>query len=120
MPNPSLSADNITTTGIRTLHFSIKPSTARPLNVSHEYLLVFLERGDFAGNQISLKTGTLIGSDGASKNNLVLLGNSRNGSKAFFSTPTNSTTFTNFAVKMDFGKKYAFPFSSFSLFLFLI
>jgi hypothetical protein len=105
MPNPSLSGDNITTTGIKTLHFSLKPSTARPLNTSHEYLLAFLERGDFAGNQISLKTGTLIGSDGASKDQFVLLGNSRNGSTMLFSTPVSSADFTNFGLKMDFDKK---------------
>ena len=106
MPNPSLSADNITTTGVKTLHFSIKPSTERPLNVSHEYLMVFLERGDFAGNQISLKTGTLLGSDGATKNDLVLLGNSNDGSEVLASTAFDPTDFTNFALVMDFEQKY--------------
>jgi hypothetical protein len=106
MPNPSLSGDNITTTGVKTLHFSIKASADRPLNTSHEYLLTFLERGDFNGNQISLKTGTLIGSDGATKDDLLLLGNSKNGSKTLFSTPLCATEFTNFALVMDFGKKY--------------
>jgi hypothetical protein len=109
MPNPSLSADNITTTGVKTLHFSLKPSTERPLNTSHEYLLTFLERGDFAGNQISLKTGTLIGSDGATKDMFMLLGNSRDGSKTLFSAPVSSADFTNFGLMMDFDKKYVLP-----------
>jgi hypothetical protein len=105
MPNPAISGDNVTTTGVKTLHFSIKPSADRPLNVSHEYLMTFLERGDFAGNQISLKTGTLLGSDGATKNQLVLLGNSKDGSENLFSTPFDTTQFTNFALVMDFEQK---------------
>lgn len=67
--------------------------------------MVFLERADFDGNQISLKTGTLIGSDGATKNDLVLLGNSRNGSETLFTTPFASDEFTNFALAMDFTQK---------------
>jgi hypothetical protein len=109
MPNPSLSADNSTTTGIKTLHFSVKSSAERPLNVSHEYLMVFLERADFAGNQISLKTGTLLGSDGATKNELVLLGNSNDGSQTLFSTAFDATDFTNLALVMDFEQKYGIP-----------
>ncbi|KAH3904776.1 hypothetical protein HBI56_213070 [Parastagonospora nodorum] len=109
--NSAKSADNITTTGVKTLHFSLKESAERPLNTTHEYLLTFLERGDFDGNQISLKTGTLIGSDGATKDDFVLLGNSKNGSKTLFSTP-RGTDFTNFALKLDFDKNTVQVFSS--------
>ena len=53
---------NESTTGIKTLHFSIKADPARPLNFSHEYQLVFQEDAAFSTNQFALKTGTLIGS----------------------------------------------------------
>ncbi|ORY19452.1 hypothetical protein BCR34DRAFT_471879 [Clohesyomyces aquaticus] len=114
MPNPSLSNSNTTTTGVKTLHFSLKPSTLRPLNLSHEYLLVFLERADFTANQISLKTGTLLGSDGATKDELVLLGNSKGGNaaKTLFSTAFDAVDFTNFALVMDFEKNTVQVFSS--------
>lgn len=104
-PNPAQSVDNVTTTGVKTLHFSIKPSPERALNVSHEYLMVFLERADFAGNQISLKTGTLLGSDGATKNDLVLLGNSNDGGETLFTTAFEPDDFTNFGLLMDFDQK---------------
>jgi hypothetical protein len=103
MPNPAATSDaNATSTGIKTLHFSIKPSTDRPLNLSHEYLLVFDERADFAGNQIALKTGTLPGSDGSTKDSLLLQGNSKDGAETLLSTP--------FALMMDFTKKLVFLF----------
>ncbi|KAF2638878.1 hypothetical protein P280DRAFT_404218 [Massarina eburnea CBS 473.64] len=113
MPNPATApSDNATSTGVKTLHFSIKPSADRPLNTSHEYLMTFMERADFAGNPISLKTGTLIGSDGATKNDLQILGNSKDGSKALFSTPFTEDVFTNFALLMDFNKNTVQVFSS--------
>ncbi|KAL5115533.1 hypothetical protein ACEQ8H_006596 [Pleosporales sp. CAS-2024a] len=112
MPNPNRTGNNITTTGVKTLYFSIKGNSERPLNISHEYLLVFLERGDFNGNQISLKTGTLIGSDGATKNQLVLLGNTKNGSKTLFTTPFSETDFVNFGLVMNFDKNTIQVFSS--------
>ncbi|KAL1605374.1 hypothetical protein SLS60_004922 [Paraconiothyrium brasiliense] len=102
MPRGDLVADNLTTTGIKTLHFSIKPSADRPLNVSHEYLMVFLERADFAGNLFMLRTGTLIGSDGSTKDDLVLFGNTQNGTQTLFTTPFEKTAFTNFALRLDF------------------
>ncbi|KAF1957386.1 hypothetical protein CC80DRAFT_410544 [Byssothecium circinans] len=113
VPNPATSpADNATSTGVKTLHFSIKPSAERPLNISHEYLMVFMERADFSANQVSLKTGTLIGSDGATKNDLQILGNSANGSTPLFSTPFTEGVFTNFALLMDFNKNTVQVFSS--------
>ncbi|CAI6333428.1 unnamed protein product [Periconia digitata] len=105
MPNPANNNANDTSSGVKTLHFSIKPSADRPLNISHEYLMVFMERADFGANLIALKTGTLIGSDGATKNDLLLLGNSADGVNVLFQTPFTEGEFTNFALKMDFVKK---------------
>lgn len=105
MPNPANNNANDTSSGIKTLHFSIKPSADRPLNVSHEYLMVFLERADFGANLVALKTGTQIGSNGTTKNDLLLLGNSAKGVNTLFSTPFTEGVFTNFALKMDFVQK---------------
>ena len=67
--------------------------------------MVFLERADFAGNLFMLRTGTLIGSDGSSKNDLVLFGNTQNGTPQLFTSPFDQTAFTNFALRMDFTQK---------------
>jgi hypothetical protein len=105
MPPANVTASNITTRGVKTLHFSLMPDPQRPLNVSHEYLLTFLETSDFSGGQFTLKTGTSGGTDGSLKNDLVLTGNSKNSSKTLFTTPFTPGAFTNFALKMDFDKK---------------
>lgn len=90
------------TTGVKTLHVSLQPSAQNPLNISHEYSLVFLERADFSANVFVLRTGTLLGSDGSTKNDLVLLGNTAAGTKTLFSTPFTAGTWTNLALQMDF------------------
>lgn len=105
MPRGALVANNVTTTGVKTLHFSIKPSAERPLNISHEYLMVFLERADFAGNLFMLKTGTLIGSNGSTKNDLVLFGNTQKGTPTLLTIPFEQTAYNNFALRLDFTQK---------------
>ncbi|KAF2113748.1 hypothetical protein BDV96DRAFT_496181 [Lophiotrema nucula] len=111
-PNPSLTPSNTTSTGIKTLHLSLQPSAQRPLNLSHEYLLVFNERADFSANQISLKTGTLLGSDGSTKGDLVVLGNSKDGGEELFRTGFEEGVFVNFALVMDFDGNTVQVFSS--------
>jgi hypothetical protein len=101
-PRDDLVADNVTTTGVQALHFSIMPSATNPLNTSHEYSLVFLERADFAANIFMLRTGTLLGSNGSTANDLVLQGNTADGTQTLFSTPFSPGEFTNFALLMDF------------------
>jgi hypothetical protein len=91
-----------TTTGVKTLHVSLRPSAENPLNVSHEYSLVFLERADFSANLFMLRTGTLLGSDGSTKNDLVLQGNTAAGTKTLFTTPFTADVWTNLALTMDF------------------
>jgi hypothetical protein len=83
-----------TTTGVKTLNVSLRPSCEHPLNISHEYSLVFLERADFSAN--------LFGSDGSTKNDLVLQGNTAAGTKTLFTTPFTEGVWTNLALKMDF------------------
>lgn len=92
------------TTGIKTLHFSIGKDAQRPLNLSHEYQLVFLESNDFSTNQFVLKTGTILGGDTAvDPDTLQLFGNvNQTPSKLLFSVPFLDGVFHNFAVTLDF------------------
>jgi hypothetical protein len=91
-----------TTTGVKTLNVSLRPSCEHPLNNSHEYSLVFLERADFSANLFMLRTGTLLGSNGSTKNDLVLQGNTAAGTKTLFTTPFTEGAWTNLALKLDF------------------
>ncbi|KAF2643805.1 hypothetical protein P280DRAFT_466543 [Massarina eburnea CBS 473.64] len=88
--------------GVKTLHFSVKQDSARPLNLTHEYLNVWHEAADYSADQIMFQTGTIIGSNGADKNNFKIL--DRNG-KSLYSTATDKTQWQNFAIKLDYNKK---------------
>ncbi len=91
------------TQGVKTLHFSVRKDAVRPLNLSHEYQLVFLESKDFSTNQFVLKTGTILGQNTADPDTLQLFGNLNQG-KLLFSTPFTDAAFHNFALKLDFNK----------------
>ncbi|KAI0522168.1 glycoside hydrolase family 131 protein [Xylaria bambusicola] len=91
------------TTGVKTLHFSVMKDANRPLNLTHEYQLVFLESNDFSTNQFVLKTGTILGTDTADPDTLQLFGNvNANPAQILFSTPFTEDVFHNFAVTLDF------------------
>jgi Glycoside hydrolase 131 catalytic N-terminal domain len=47
----------------------------RPLSLSHEYQLVFLESADFSTNQFVLKTGIILGETTVDLDTLALVGN---------------------------------------------
>jgi hypothetical protein len=100
-----------TTTGVKTLHVSLRPSV-NALNTSHEYSLVFLERADFSANSFVLRTGTLLGSNGATKDDLVLIGNTAAGSDTLFTTPFTEDVWTNLALQLDFDANTLQVFSS--------
>ncbi|KAF2034221.1 hypothetical protein EK21DRAFT_57009 [Setomelanomma holmii] len=108
--SPSTTAN--LTTGIKTLHVSLRPSIEHPLNKSHEYSLVFLERGDFSADLFMLRTGTLLGSNGSTKNDLVLQGNTASGTKTLFTTPSTADAWTNIALQLDFSANTIQAFSS--------
>jgi hypothetical protein len=91
------------TQGIKTLHFSVRKDTVRPLNLSHEYQLAFLESQDFSTNQFVLKTGTILGQDTADPDTLQLFGNLNEG-QLLFSTPFTPNIFHNFALTLDFDQ----------------
>ncbi|KAK3368286.1 hypothetical protein B0H63DRAFT_488196 [Podospora didyma] len=89
------------TQGVKTLHFSVRKDDVRPLNLSHEYQLVFLETADFSANQFVLKTGTILGQNTADPDTLQLFGNTNDG-QLLFSTKFLPGTFHNFALTLDF------------------
>ncbi|KAI0105656.1 glycoside hydrolase family 131 protein [Nemania sp. FL0031] len=91
------------TTGVKTLHFSVMKDAQRPLNLTHEYQLVFLESNDFSTNQVVLKTGTILGANTADPDTLQLFGNvNANPVQTLFSTPFTEDVFHNFALTLDF------------------
>ncbi|GKT65631.1 hypothetical protein ColTof4_03607 [Colletotrichum tofieldiae] len=91
------------TQGIKTLHFSLQKDAQRPLNLSHEYQLVFLESADFSTNQVVLKTGTILGQNTADPDTLQLFGNvASSPTPELFKTKFTPGVFHNFAIKLDF------------------
>ncbi|TGJ85671.1 hypothetical protein E0Z10_g3096 [Xylaria hypoxylon] len=99
----SNSGTDASTTGVKTLHFSVMKDANRPLNLTHEYQLVFLESSDFSTNQIVLKTGTILGANTADPDTLQLFGNvNANPVQTLFSVPFTEDVFHNFAVTLDF------------------
>lgn len=99
----SNSGTDPSTTGVKTLHFSVMKDADRPLNLSHEYQLVFLESNDFSTNQLVLKTGTILGQATADPDTLQLIGNVNDGANVLFSTPFVDGAFHNFGVTLDFN-----------------
>ncbi|KAK8060631.1 hypothetical protein PG996_010561 [Apiospora saccharicola] len=93
--------------GVKTLHFSVMKDAAKPLNLTHEYQLVFLEDNSFSTNQFVLKTGTILGGDAkADPDTLQLFGNVNSKPlQTLFSTKFTEGVFHNFAVTNDFNKK---------------
>ncbi|KAI1801870.1 hypothetical protein F4811DRAFT_563695 [Daldinia bambusicola] len=89
------------TTGVRTLHFSVKQDPERTLNLTHEYLNVWHESADYSANQFNFQTGTIIGKSGSDKNNFKIL-NRQN--TQVWSTPVDATAWQNFAITLDFSK----------------
>ena len=94
--------------GKTTFHWSIRKDQARPLNLSHEYQLVFLEDSSYSTNQVVLKTGNIYPATGLKPDSLVLLGNVNSKPvPQLFNTSFTADVWHNFAVTMDFDKKYA-------------
>lgn len=108
----SNSGADASTLGVKTLHFSLRKDAQRPLNLSHEYQLVFLEDSAFTTNQFVLKTGTILGgAANVDPDTLQLFGNvNQNPPQVLFSTPFTAGVFHNFAVTLDFNALYAFLF----------
>ncbi|CAJ2501393.1 Uu.00g042460.m01.CDS01 [Anthostomella pinea] len=89
------------TTGVRTLHWSVKQDAERALNLTHEYLNVWHETSDYSANQFNFEAGTIIGTSGSDKNNFKIL-NRQN--TLVWSTTIDASAWQNFAVTLDFDK----------------
>ncbi|TLS26262.1 hypothetical protein PpBr36_04099 [Pyricularia pennisetigena] len=101
----SNSGTDDSTKGVKTLHFSVAKDAKRPLNLTHEYQIVFLEDNKFSTNQIVVKTGTIAGQANANPDTLNVFGNvASSPPKLLFSTPFGADGFHNFAMTLDFNK----------------
>ncbi|OLN86586.1 hypothetical protein CCHL11_10342 [Colletotrichum chlorophyti] len=93
------------TSGIKTVHWSMMKDPQKPLNTTHEYQMVFLESSIFSSNQFALKYGDLIGIHPEDPDVLHLFGNSNTQpSPELFKTKFTEGVFHNFALTLDFGK----------------
>lgn len=93
--------------GVKTLHFSVKWDNQRALNLSHEYLNVWHEAGDYSANQFNFEAGAILGQGSLPKDTYKVLDRKN---KQIWSTPIVKDDWQNFAITVDFNKKYA-PFS---------
>ncbi|KAI4652553.1 hypothetical protein J4E85_000689 [Alternaria conjuncta] len=87
--------------GVKTLHWSVKQDSARPLNLTHEYLNVWHEAADFSNNQIQFQTGSLIGKSDADKDQFKILDRA---GKWLWNVKIDQTQWQNFAMTLDYTK----------------
>ncbi|KXJ85933.1 hypothetical protein Micbo1qcDRAFT_220044 [Microdochium bolleyi] len=88
-------------TGVKTLHWSVKQDPARPLNLTHEYLNVWHEAGDFSSNHFHFTAGSLIGRPEFPANTFKILNRKLD---VIFSTPINLRgEWQTFAVTLDYN-----------------
>ncbi|KHJ32949.1 hypothetical protein EV44_g0305 [Erysiphe necator] len=106
----SVDVDDPSTEGIKTVHFSVMQNSMKPINITHEYQLAFMEDKEFTTNQWVLKTGTIAGQK-QDPNDLVLLGNVKDG-EVLFTTPFTENVFHNFALTLDFNDNHITVFYS--------
>ena len=91
------------TKGVRTIHFSIKWDAQRALNLSHEYLNVWHEAADYSANQFNFEAGAILGQSSLAKDTWKVLDRKN---KQIWSTPIVKDDWQNFAITLDFNKKY--------------
>ncbi|CAI6335120.1 unnamed protein product [Periconia digitata] len=92
--------------GIVTFHWSVKQDAARPFNLSHEYMNVWHERADYAGNQFTFVGGVVLEVDGGTgedtkeeRESWKVQGKSNN---VVFRTPIVFDEWQNFAIQLDY------------------
>lgn len=92
--------------GVKTLHFSVKQDPTRPLNLTHEYLNVWHEAADYSNNQIQFQAGSLIDKPESKKTSFKILDGAGN---QIWAIPIDYKNWQNFAIKLDYTKKYSHP-----------
>lgn len=90
--------------GQKTLHWSVKQDAQRALNLSHEYLNAWHERGDYNGNQLQFQVGKMIDLPDLQADAFKIFDKN---STLLWSTPVDATEWQNFAALMDIDAKYA-------------
>jgi hypothetical protein len=106
LPSTASTLNDVATTGVKTMHFSIQQDASKPLNLTHDYQVTFLETTDFATHQFDVRIGRPAG------DNIVVDGDSKTAGSAakIFETPfVGVAGFQNFAVTMDFDAKLVTP-----------
>jgi hypothetical protein len=74
---------------------------------------VWHEASDYSADQIMFEIGTIIGQESLPKNNFKIMSRSN---KLIWSTPVDQTAWQNFAIMIDYTKKYEWHLYSFNLF----
>ncbi|ORY07002.1 hypothetical protein BCR34DRAFT_570903 [Clohesyomyces aquaticus] len=94
--------------GVVTFHWSVSQDLARGMNLSHEYMNVWHERADYAGNQFSFLAGIVLKVDGGNgvdekveKESWKVVGRTNN---VVFRTEILWRGWQNFAVVLDYDK----------------
>ncbi|KAK3362269.1 hypothetical protein B0T25DRAFT_1750 [Lasiosphaeria hispida] len=87
--------------GIKTIHFSLKWDAQRALNLSHEYLNVWHEAGDYSSNQFNFESGAILGQSSLPRDTYKVLDRKN---KQIWSTAIDKTAWQNFAITLDFNK----------------
>jgi hypothetical protein len=91
------------TKGVKTIHFSVRWDAQRALNLSHEYLNVWHEAADYSANQFNFEAGAILGQASLPKDTWKVLDRKN---KQIWSTPIVKDDWQNFAITLDFNKKY--------------
>lgn len=101
LPSIRSTLNNVSTTGVKTMHFSVQQDPALPLNTTHDYQFMNLESADFSFHQLDVRTG------GANAGKIVVQGNAKNtaGQQTLASVDFPPDQMVNLALKMDFDAK---------------
>lgn len=90
-------------------HWSVLQDLTRPLNLTHEYMNVWHERADYAGNQFSFSMGLLLEVDGGdgintrAKREALRVQDRQN--KIIFETPIRWVEWQNFGIQLDYDAR---------------
>ncbi|EPE27181.1 hypothetical protein GLAREA_03095 [Glarea lozoyensis ATCC 20868] len=94
--------------GVRTFHWSIRQDPRRSMNLTHEYMNVWHEAGDYSSNQWSLNAGAMLAQDKPIDTNVSTVGldkrlwkvlDRRN--NVIWTTRIERDTWQNFGIVMD-------------------
>ncbi|KAH7087170.1 hypothetical protein FB567DRAFT_61133 [Paraphoma chrysanthemicola] len=94
--------------GVVSFHWSVKQDARRGLNLSHEYMNVWHERADYAGNQFMFVGGVVLPGDGGTgidtkkERQKWRVQNFKN--EFIFETAIDFDDWQNFAVQLDYTK----------------